>query len=86
MKMPLRICIVTRERKPQNELLRIVFNSKSDLVMPNNKKRFGRGIYIIPTQEVFETALKKGSIERALKIGRALKLEEIEAISTALIL
>lgn len=65
-KIPMRTCIVTREKLPKQELLRIV---KTDGVVSVDEtgKKNGRGCYIKKDLSVLEEAKKKGTIARALE-------------------
>lgn len=69
--IPMRMCIVTRERKPKMELMRIVRVRDKVKVDPKGKER-GRGANIAMDAKVFDEAAKKHLIEKALKLKRRL--------------
>ena len=67
-KVPLRMCVVCREMKPQKELVRIVLTQQGYEVDLTGKKN-GRGAYICKSKECLEKAVKNRGIERSLKTG-----------------
>ena len=83
--IPLRTCVVTREKRPQKELVRIVKTKLNDVEMlkiDSGKKLDGRGVYLVPDLEVFDKAFKnkRNPIKYALKMDRGLTGEEIEVM------
>lgn len=66
-KIPLRKCIVTQERLPKKDLLRIVKNNEGLIFVDLSSKANGRGAYIKKDLEVLEIAIKKKSLNRALE-------------------
>lgn len=77
---PLRTCIVTREKLPKKDLLRIIRIKNSDgtfsvEIDPTGKKS-GRGVYIKKEPKVLDIAVKKGKIEWGLRLGRKLTQDE----------
>lgn len=58
-KIPLRKCIVTGERKPKGELLRIAYSKDGVLTIDPSGKAPGRGFYIIIDSKVAEKAKKE---------------------------
>lgn len=66
-KIPLRKCVVTQERLPKKELLRIVKNNEGEVFADLSSKANGRGAYIKKDLEVLEKAIKNKSLERALE-------------------
>lgn len=65
--IPQRSCIVCRTKKDKRELVRLVYNNNAVEVDPRGKKA-GRGAYLCPNFECWETGLKKGRLEYALRI------------------
>lgn len=66
-KIPMRMCIVTREKLPKQELLRIVLNDgvvKGDL----SGKLNGRGCYLKKDKVVIEEARKKKILNHIFEI------------------
>lgn len=66
-KIPLRKCVATNEKLPKNELLRIVKNNEGKVFVDLSGKANGRGAYLKKSEEALETAIKKGSLNRALE-------------------
>lgn len=66
-KIPLRKCVVTQERLPKKELLRVVKNNEGEVFVDLSSKANGRGAYIKKDIEVLEKAIKNKSLERALE-------------------
>lgn len=73
--VPMRMCIVTKERHPKSELMRLVRIDGKVYVDPKGKKR-GRGANITMDIDIFDEALRKGLVQRALKLER--KLTDVE--------
>lgn len=78
--VPVRTCIATGEKKPKNELMRIVKLIDGTLKVDPRSKLEGRGANLSMTMEAFDTAIKKRALNRALKLGRTLKSEEVEQL------
>ena len=57
-KIPMRSCIVTREKLPKQELLRIVRTTDNSVVADVSGKINGRGAYIKKDIEVLSKAIK----------------------------
>ena len=66
-KIPLRSCVVTRERLPKKELLRVV-KTKDGIVIDETGKVNGRGAYIKKDKTVIEKAKKQKQLSRVLEI------------------
>lgn len=66
-KIPLRSCVVTKERLPKQELLRIVRTPQGDVVVDLGGKLNGRGAYIKKDLEVLEKAKKSKILEKRLE-------------------
>ncbi len=66
-KIPLRKCVVTQERLPKKELLRIVKNNEGNIFVDLSSKANGRGAYIQKSLEVLQLAKQKKCLERALE-------------------
>ena len=66
-KIPLRVCVGCREKKPKKELVRIV-KTPDDLVeLDLTGKKSGRGVYICPDRECLRSASKGKRLEKNLK-------------------
>ena len=66
-KIPLRTCVVTREKLPKQELLRIVRTPEGEVLVDDSGKMNGRGSYIKKDVTVLEMAQKKKVLERHLE-------------------
>lgn len=66
-KIPLRKCVVTQERLPKKDLLRVVRNNEGEVMVDLSSKANGRGAYIKKDLNVLELAMKNKSLERALE-------------------
>ena len=66
-KIPMRSCIVTREKLPKQELLRIVRTTDNKVVADISGKINGRGAYIKKDIEVLDKAIKNKILERHLE-------------------
>lgn len=67
-KIPLRMCSVTRERFPKNELLRIVRTPEDVVKVDLTGKLNGHGAYIKKDINVLEKAKKSKVLDRMLEI------------------
>jgi predicted RNA-binding protein YlxR (DUF448 family) len=65
--VPMRTCVVTRERKPKKELIRFVLEASGEISLDTTGKLRGRGANMTPTLEVFDEGLKRKALNRALK-------------------
>ncbi len=66
-KMPERSCIVTKEKLPKQELLRIVKNKEGNVFVDQTGKMNGRGAYIKKDLDVLEKAKKTKALDRHLE-------------------
>ena len=66
-KIPMRSCVVTKEKLPKAELLRIVKTTEGNVVLDISGKINGRGAYIKKDIEVLEKAIKSKVLERQLE-------------------
>ena len=66
-KIPMRSCVVTREKLPKVELLRIVKNTDGVVLADVTGKINGRGAYIKKDISVLEKARKSKVLERVLE-------------------
>ena len=63
----MRSCIVTREKLPKGELLRVVKSPTGEVLVDTTGKINGRGAYIKKDIEVLEKAKKSKILERILE-------------------
>ena len=66
-KIPMRTCVVTREKYEKKDLLRIVRNKEEGVVVDLSGKKNGRGAYIKKDLDVLEKAKKSKALERHLE-------------------
>lgn len=66
-KVVLRTCVVTREKLPKNELLRIVRTPEGKVLVDPTGKMNGHGCYIKKSLEVLEKAQKGKILQRQLE-------------------
>lgn len=66
-KIPLRKCVVTQQRLPKKELLRIVKNNEGKVFVDLSSKANGRGAYITKSLDVLDLAIQKNALGRALE-------------------
>lgn len=65
-KIPMRTCVVTKEKLPKMELIRIV-NTESGIIIDETGKVNGHGCYLKKDAEVFKTARDKKILNRVLE-------------------
>ena len=80
-KIPMRSCVVTREKCEKRDLIRIVRTPEGEVKIDLNGKMNGRGAYIKKDIEVLEKAKKSKILERQLETTISLDIyEEIKKI------
>lgn len=62
----MRMCVVTREKWPKNELIRVVNTADGVIVDPTGKVN-GHGAYLKKDLEVFEKARKSKVLNKVLE-------------------
>ncbi len=67
-KTPLRTCVVTHEKLPKNELLRIVRTPEGTVEADLTGKKNGRGAYIKKDLETLDKACKSKVLEHHLEV------------------
>ncbi len=68
-KEPLRTCIITREKLPKKELLRIVRTPEGEIVPDLTGKLNGRGAYIKKDLDTLNKAKQNKVLEKALEVS-----------------
>lgn len=66
-KIPLRTCVVTHEKLPKKELLRIVRTPLGEVVIDESGKLNGRGAYIKKDVEILKKAQLSKLLEKKLE-------------------
>ncbi len=67
-KIPLRQCVVTRERLPKSELIRVVKDNVGNVSVDLNGKANGKGAYITRNMEVLTKAISSKILDRTLEV------------------
>lgn len=67
-KIPERMCVVTREKFPKKELIRVVKNKEGEVFVDETGKLNGKGAYLKKDKEVIEKAKKNRILDRILEI------------------
>ena len=67
-KIPMRSCVITREKLPKGELLRIVKTPEGKVVVDTSGKMNGRGAYIKRDNQVLDKAKKSKILDKILEI------------------
>ena len=66
-KVPLRSCVVTKEKLEKKDLIRVVKNNSGEVFVDLSGKANGRGAYIKKDIEVLEKAKKTKVLDRHLE-------------------
>ncbi len=66
-KIPMRKCVVTQERFPKKELIRVVRTPENQIVVDPTGKLNGHGAYVSKRKETIELAKKNKALNRALE-------------------
>ena len=67
-KIPMRTCIITKEKLEKKELLRIVRTPDGNIIVDASSKANGRGVYLKKNIEVIIKAEKSKILERILGV------------------
>ncbi len=67
-KIPMRMCVVTREKLPKGELVRVVRTPEGNVIIDENGKANGRGAYLKKDRDVFLKAQKNKILNRVLEV------------------
>ena len=67
-KIPLRTCVVTKEKLPKKELIRVVRTKEGNVIVDESGKDNGRGAYLKKDKEVFKLAKKNKILNRHLEV------------------
>lgn len=67
-KIPSRTCVVTKEKLPKQELIRVVRTPEGEVVIDTTGKMNGRGAYLRRDLTVFEKAKKSKVLDRHLEV------------------
>ena len=67
-KIPMRSCVVTREKYPKAELIRVVRTPEGEVVIDTTGKKNGRGAYLKKDLPVFEKAYNSKVLNKILEV------------------
>jgi len=66
-KIPMRTCVVSREKLPKKELVRIVRNKEGEIFVDETGKQNGRGVYLKKDLDVISKAENTKALNRCLE-------------------
>ena len=75
-KIPLRTCVVTKERCPKKELIRVVRTPEGNVIIDESGKANGRGAYLKLDHSVIDKAEKSKILNKHLEIDVPSKIYE----------
>ena len=67
-KIPMRSCIVTKEKCEKTDLIRVVRNNKGEVSVDLTGKANGRGAYLKKDVNVIKKAMETKALERHLEV------------------
>lgn len=67
-KIPMRSCVVTKEKLPKKQLIRVVRTPEGEIVVDETGKLNGHGAYLKKDLSVFEQAQKSKILNRHLEV------------------
>ena len=67
-KIPKRMCVVTRERFPKQDLIRVVVNKEGIVTVDETGKLNGKGAYIKKDRDVLNKAISTKVLDRTLNV------------------
>ena len=67
-KIPMRTCVVTNEKLPKKDLMRIVRNKDGEVMVDETGKMNGKGVYLKLLKEVVEKARKTKVLNKYLEV------------------
>ena len=65
--IPLRSCVVSKEKLPKQELIRVVKNKENEVFIDLTGKANGKGAYIKKDLTILEKAIKTKALEKQKK-------------------
>lgn len=68
-KIPLRKCVITNERLPKQELIRVVRDPDGQVSIDLTGKKNGRGAYLSRNKAVIQKARKTRKLDRHLEVA-----------------
>lgn len=66
-KIPMRTCVVTKEKFPKNELVRVLRTPEGNIILDLTLKANGRGAYLKKDEDVINKAKKTKVLNKMLE-------------------
>jgi hypothetical protein len=80
-KIPMRTCVITREKCEKKDLVRVVRTPEGSVIVDVTGKQNGKGAYLKLSLEVIEKAMKNKALDRALEVEVPLEIyEELKSL------
>lgn len=67
-KIPMRTCVITKEKLEKKDLFRIVRTPEGEVIIDESLKANGRGAYLKKDKSVIDKAQKTKALERHLEV------------------
>jgi len=67
-KMPERTCVISREKLPKKDLIRVVRTPDGTVIIDESGKANGRGAYLKKDKDIIEKARKNKQLEKHLEV------------------
>jgi len=67
-KIPMRTCVVTKEQRPKQDLVRVVATKEGLVSVDLTGKANGRGAYLTLEKSVIEKAIKTKALDKKLEV------------------
>ena len=67
-KIPMRTCVITGEKLPKKDLIRVVRTPEGNIIVDETGKANGRGAYLKKDIETFEKAEKSQILNKRLEV------------------
>ncbi len=68
-KIPMRTCVVTKEQRPKQDLVRVFRTPEGDVKIDPTGKANGRGAYLMLDKGVIEKAIKTKVLDKKLEVN-----------------
>ncbi|MDD2259731.1 MAG: YlxR family protein [Acholeplasmataceae bacterium] len=68
-KIPMRTCVVTKEQRPKQDLVRVVATKEGKISVDLTGKANGRGAYLMLDKSVIEKAIKTKVLDKKLEVN-----------------
>ncbi len=67
-KIPMRTCVITKEKLDKRDLIRVVRTPEKEIVVDTTGKLNGKGAYLKKDLDVIEKARKSKALDRILEV------------------